>query len=522
MPKDNQFIWIKQSAAARGPWIAGLMLMLGAWLWLYLEGLLSLVSRWDSQDNSYCYLVPVIFAYLLYINRKRLASYVGGVSWPGLIPLFLAGLFLLAGQLAALETLVYVSMWLAVVSGTVLVWGLGSLRVLGFPLLILAFAVPPPPYINQVLSFELKLLSSQLAVPMFGVLDIPVFREGNLLDLGYAQLQVVDACSGLRYFFPIILIGLLLGYLMHKSNWIRALLVVLAVPVAVVTNSLRLVFTGVAARYVSSDILDGPLHEVLGVAVFVLALLLLILCGVLLRRIFPPGHGDPDEDKPQSGQHAGPNKTRIWIWSMVFSLLLVAFSFMPNYLISAKQLPEDLGLSSFPTRIGNWQGKLQELDQGILDSLWADDYVFGVYKNQQTGNSLQLLVSYYSSQGVQHTAHAPTSCLLGSGFSLQGKATLASNPEGDRNFPVQQMLLEKDRQRVLSNFWFDQRGRVITNEYLNKFYLFWDGLTRRRTDGALVRVEMNLEPGQSPAEAQKILDPFLGELRDTLNGYLPQ
>ena len=204
------------------------------------------------------------------------------------------------------------------------------------------------------------------------------------------------------------------------------------------------------------------------------------------------------------------------------ALILVGVSSLGNGLVRSQSVPERMSLQSFPTSIGAWKGEQRTLSKEILDALWADDYVTGTYRNTNTGNVLHRLIPYYEYQTTQHTAHAPASCLLGGGYGLQSKGLLAPDPETGRDFPVHQMVLGKGEMRLLSNFWFEQRGRVITNEYLNKWYLFWDGVTRQRTDGALVRAEMVLKPGQSVSQGQDVLDGFLGELKEILPAYVPE
>jgi EpsI family protein len=83
------------------------------------------------------------------------------------------------------------------------------------------------------------------------------------------------------------------------------------------------------------------------------------------------------------------------------------------------------------------------------------------------------------------------------------------------------MVLEKDRQLLLSNYWFQQRGRIIMSEYANKWYMFWDSITKRRTDGALVRLEILLREGQDVQSAQSVMDSFMMEFMKILPDYVP-
>lgn len=101
------------------------------------------------------------------------------------------------------------------------------------------------------------------------------------------------------------------------------------------------------------------------------------------------------------------------------------------------------------------------------------------------------------------------------------KKTIPPDAGAGRSFSVQQMLLEKDGGRLLSNFWFQQRGRVITSEYMNKWRLFQDAVTRRRTDGAVVRLELLMLPGQSVEEGQRLIDGFSASLSSVIHKYVP-
>jgi exosortase len=105
----------------------------------------------------------------------------------------------------------YIELWSCVVGITFLLYG-RRIRQFMYPLLILAFIVPLPPYINKVVTFQLKLAASSLATLMLRFSGVSVFQDGNIIDLWVTQLQVVVACSGLRYLMPLFMLALLIGY----------------------------------------------------------------------------------------------------------------------------------------------------------------------------------------------------------------------------------------------------------------------------------------------------------------------
>ncbi len=497
--------------------------VLGAlWVWLYGTSFSQLLGHWNSEDYSYCYLVPPLAAYLAYHHRELLQRSVGGKVWPGHLGLLVSACLFLTGRLGSLETLVYLSMWLSLSAILVVLLGTGSLRALRFPLAVLFFAIPLPPFLTHLLTFKLRLLSSALAVDALQLLGISAYREGNIIDLGFTRLQVVDACSGLRYLLPTVLVALVMGYLLNRGVWERLVLVVAAGPISLLINAMRIVAVVLLAKHVSAQFAEESfLHDFQGWITFMVSVALLLLISVLLRRVA----GRNDHPAPLQVQPAGGatkvHDSRPWVHPLLAALLLLTLHFTGVHLETAQMKPARSDFSSFPMTIDGWTGTRVFLEQRILESLWADDYVTGTFLHRSTGNCLQLLISYYNSQTTQHTAHAPTSCLLGGGWDLLKKQELPPDPATGRAFPVQQMIMQKDGRLLLSNFWFQQRGRVIASEYWNKLYLFWDALTLHRTDGALVRVEMPLLPGQSEEQAQGVLDTYTVALGVMVNAYVP-
>ncbi len=504
-----------------------LAFLLGGFLLLYWGHLPALEHRWSAEDNSYCYLIPFVFGYLVWLARPQLFLKRCGSVVPGYLVLLLAGAVYLMGLLGSLETLVYGSMWLAIIAGAVLLFGFRALYVLGFSFIVLAFAVPLPPFIIRLLTFRLKLLSSEWAVRILELLSIPAYGEGNVIDMGVTKLQIVDACSGLRYLLPSILLALLIGYFFHSRWWKRIVLVLLSIPVTLVSNAFRIAMTGVLIKYVSVEFGEGFLHDFSGWLVYMISILLLGGISFGLGRV----HRSPGVEEAVAGEDGKKDEksvcpapvgmNKIWPHALVCGLLLVMFSMAGDYLFNRQVVPERENFKHFTMQIDGWMGKRLYLSQEVLDQLWADDYVTGNFKDAYSGNVLHLLVSYYDRQTTVHTAHAPTSCLVGSGWSLDEKHILPPSPATGRDFSVARMVLRQAGTIVVSNFWFQQRGRHIVDEYKNKMWLVWDSLTLGRSDGALVRLELFLKEGQSVEDGQKQLDAFAGALQARLKPYIP-
>jgi EpsI family protein len=449
----------------------------------------------------------------------------------------------------------------------------GRLRDLWFPLLILAFIVPLPPYVNRLLTFNLKLAASSLSVLMLRLADVSVLQNGNIIDLGITQLQVVDACSGLRYLMPLILMALLFGYFYCRRWWQNAILLITVIPLSIVVNGLRIFATGMLHVWGHPELAENFFHDFSGWIVFMLAGAILFGISLLLRALdkgsteeverskkkdkkltvdgsqLSVSNDSIDSVEPVTGNRKPetidvPNAQSIKAESskfkveseqrkvengwrrpvaitLILCLLFVGSGYAMQRLPTAANLPARTSFESFPVTIGDWQARRDYLSQEILNSLWSDDYVSATYYNKDRRHAIHLLIPFYEYQGTRHTAHAPQSCMLGGGWALIGsKDRLVTTADGSQ-FPIMTSIWEKGDTRILGSYFFFQRGRTITSPWMNKYWLMVDAFTRQRTDGALVRAEMTLPPHQSIDDAYQILEGFVGRVYEILPQFVP-
>ncbi len=497
-------------------------LSLLCWAVLFLADFPFLLSEWSHPDLSHSYLILPIVAFMVWTVRdKLLESLGGGPAW-GYIFLICAALCLAVGRLGSLRFFVYLSMWGSICGLTLALLGGKSLRVLRMPMFIGLFMVPLPAFIIRITSLRLRLISSVLSEKMLQLAGVPVYREGNIIDLGTTKLQVVDACSGLRYFWPSVLMALLVGWFFLKRPWQRILLLLLSVPVTIFANAFRISLTGVLSKYVDPALAEGFFHDFSGWLVYVLSLGLLGFFMLLLRRMGRAKDKEPDALEAQPEEQARPRRMPHWSHGLVAIGILAAMLVAQHTVLRPGEVPNRMDFSKFPMTIGHWQGTSERLSKPVLKSLGLDDYVNAVYRDKETGQVIYLLISWYNHQTTDHSAHAPTSCLVGGGWDVDRKMVLGPAENSGRSFPVAQMVLDQNGQELLSNFMFLQRGRVVTNEWKNKLYLLVDAVFQQRTDGALVRVETAVPKGSTVAEAQAMLDEFLGLLRKELTPFLPE
>ncbi len=251
---------------------------------LYRESAVRLWGQWQTEDLSYGMLVPLIVIYLIWEKREQLARLPYRFSWFGFIPLAVGIFFYWLGELGGEYYSLLLSSWLVLVGLCLIHLGWAKVREIAFALLILPVMFPFPAIVNNQITLKLKLISSQVGVQLLHWYDMPAFRQGNVIDLGFTQLQVVDACSGLRYLFPIIITGLLLGYFFRLRYWKWALLVMLTVPVIILNNGLRIAVTGVLFEIFGPVVAEGFFHDFAGWFTFMTAFVLLLPFVFLLRR----------------------------------------------------------------------------------------------------------------------------------------------------------------------------------------------------------------------------------------------
>ena len=168
------------------------------------------INDWQRDGYSYCYLIPFVVLCLLWLKWNEFRAVESKPSWLGLFSLLLGLFFFWLGELAGEFLTLYVSMWLVLIGLCWMHFGWRKLKVIGFPLFFILTMFPFPAFLNTKLMLQLRLISSKLGVTIIQLYGMPAYREGNVIDLGFTQLQVVEACSGLHSLISLMVLCLLL------------------------------------------------------------------------------------------------------------------------------------------------------------------------------------------------------------------------------------------------------------------------------------------------------------------------
>ena len=270
----------------RGAAAVSLLLLAAAALWLiFRDGLTYMVLDWGQEEYSYAYLIPPIAAWLIWQRRARLVEAAAAPSWWG-APLVLAGIVLATfGDLATLYVVIQYAFIIAVFGVALTLVGWRGLAILAAPLFYLFFMVPLPDFLYQGLSARLQLISSALGVSFIRLFGLPVFLEGNVIDLGVYQLQVAEACSGLRYLFPLLSFGYLCALLYKGPWWHKAVLLLSTLPITILVNSIRIGLVGVLVTFGGIEQAEGFMHLFEGWIIFLAAVAILFGEMWLLARL---------------------------------------------------------------------------------------------------------------------------------------------------------------------------------------------------------------------------------------------
>ena len=515
--------WIKLS-------IYGLFL-----LGIYYSSFTWLVTHdWEREAYSYCWLIlPVVF-FLIWIKRDDLVSTPSEPSWAGLVPVGLGIVFFWLGELSGEFFTIYISFWLMLVGICLLHLGWKKLKIIGFALCFMLTMFPVPNFINTRLMLQLRLISSKLGVAILQLYGLPAYREGNIIDLGFTQLQVVDACSGLHSLISLVVLCLLLVYFFKDHIWKRAVLLVSSIPLAIVTNSMRIAMTGILYKYFGAGVAEGFFHGFSGWLIFVFCIPVLLIEMKILEKLPPVQSKTVSESKeidmitssnnPDS-HNKKVSKDGLLLQPMfIVAVILLGATFaLSNTVDFREKIPAKKNLEQFPLKVGEWSAdRRQPLEQNFIDALDLSEYVIIDYHNRD-GKQVNFYVAYYESQRKGESIHSPATCLPGSGWSFDqsGTVKITGVPGNNGSMEVNRAVMQLGRERQLSYYWFPVRGRILNNAYQLKIYNFWDALTQQRTDGALVRVITSVYENEELADAEKRLQNFVRDVVPVLDEYLP-
>ena len=253
---------------------------------LFAETLRGMVTEWfNNEEMGHGLFAPIIAGYVAWQDRARILRTAARPSWLGVAIVVLGFLSMIAGIRGA-DFFIARMGFLASLIGVI--WALGGtplLRALWFPLFILLFMIRIPTFIYTQITFPLQLLASRVAEQLLTLIGIPVLRDGNILELPSQRLSVVEACSGIRSLMSLSLLALVYGYFFDTKRWMCWALLVMAAPIAITANALRVTLTGVMSE-VNKDLASGLYHSAEGFLTWAVAVITLVFAHQFINFIY--------------------------------------------------------------------------------------------------------------------------------------------------------------------------------------------------------------------------------------------
>ena len=397
---------------------------------------------------------------------------------------------------------------------------------LAFPLSLFIFMIPLPTVFGTKIGVYLKLISTKLGELILRIFGVSVFVEGNIIDLGVTQLQVVDACSGLRYILPLLALGLLFAYFFEKVRWKQIILVFSTIPIAIVSNSIRIGITGILAQWYGPEVAEGFFHGFSGWLIFMLAFALLYAFYLFLRILFRKGYADINviatyEDKERPEGVKSKNNT---IPLAICSSFLLLLGILGYTTAALPELTIKDGFANFPLTIKEWKGRSDTIDSEMITASGAQEAFSATYQDKY-GSIISLYMGYRGSPfgESENFFHSPNVCLPSSGWkTIKITKHKITNILHFDYITVQKMISEKMGHKQLVYYWFQTKNHTSFDVNINRFHLALHAIQRDNTHDLFIRPITPVKPNETIEDAEKRMDQFLRDMMSALLHFLSE
>lgn len=497
----------------------------------FMDGMGALATAWQLPEYSHGPLIPILSALLFLRQLKEYPPQPGPKRdrWAGVTVVVAALVLATLGNLANISDIVAYSLILWVGGILLVSFGWNTGKHFWPPVVHLIYMLPLPGVIYYKMTTWLQFVSSELGVWFLRLLSVPVFLEGNIIDLGVYKLHVAEACSGLRYLFPIMSFSYIFAVLYKGPMWHKAVLLISAAPITVLMNSVRIAFAGVLVQEMGLEWLEGFTHFFEGWVIFLICILLLFGLARLMLFFQPTKMGLTEAlDLNTDGLAKQASRLRFVYPS---AAMITVAGLMIAASLAWQGVPERGGdivnretFATFPRQIGNWQqdGRPLLLEKSVEVVLGADDYHSINLVNPDAAASVGFFSAWYADQS-QGGVHSPEICLPSGGWEIAWleRSDLTETLGSEVPFQVNRAIIQKNQMRMMVLYWFEQRGKKIAWDMEAKFWLMMDGITTGRTDGALVRLTTQILPSESDADADARLMEVLRGILEPLPRFVP-
>ncbi|GMV90694.1 MAG: hypothetical protein AMXMBFR82_04720 [Candidatus Hydrogenedentota bacterium] len=490
-----------ESSASR--WPLGMSAVFGvAFVAIYWRSAGELYTNWTLTDSYYThgFLVPFISAYFVWKDRAYLSRMPISPSKSGIVWIAFASLLLVLGDYLGFRVFAQFSM-LPMLAGMIAVL-LGNhwVRRLWFPLLFLIFMIPIPPSLTQNIALKLKLLAAQSAVVLANALTLPMVQEGSWIHFGNDRLLVGDVCGGLRSLIALLALGAIFAYISKVRTGAKLFIMVMAGPIAIMANIVRIFFLCVVGYVWGSEVAGGKVHDYSGILIFAVAILLFTAIDAPLRRFVPSKDEEPEPERP-----AAPSRTRRVVNGAALAILAVAaFAHFGILRAQARVEPASTVRADLdiPKTIVDYSQEgadfeIDERTQAILESSTI------LIRNYRSPRNRPIQLSVVHAGTTRRSLHFPEVCLVGDGWEIIKQEDVSVGIL----FTARRLVLMKGEHYEAVLYWFKTGDYVTGNFFANALYWAKNQMTFGAPASAMIKLSTPIA-SDGEASAFAALDDF--------------
>jgi exosortase D (VPLPA-CTERM-specific) len=498
----------------------------------FADGLDALLRAWQLPEYSHGPLIPILSGLLFLRQLKSIPAEPGPKRdrWLGVTVVLGAIAVGALGKLANISD---------IVAYATIIWVYGILLIsfgsrvgvhLWPPVLHLVYMLPLPDTLYYKMSTWLQFVSSELGVWFLRLMSVPVFLDGNIIDMGVYKLHVAEACSGLRYLFPILSFSYIFAVLYKGPMWHKAVLLISAAPITVLMNSVRIGIAGYIVNNYGVDWVEGFSHFFEGWVIFLACIVILFGLARVMLMLNPEKMTLADAlDLETEGLMTQAMRIRFLYPS---AAMITAAVLMVGASLAWQAVPDRGAMTVdrepfvlFPKTLGDWQqvGSARALTADVEDALNADDYHSVYFSTGDGSPEVELFMAWYQDQ-TRGGVHSPEVCLPGSGWEIAWleRTDITDRIGADTHFELNRAIIQKGETRMMVFYWFQQRERRLAWDVEAKFWLMVDGIATGRKDGAMVRLTTLIDRNETDEQAEARLMGLLEELVVPLPRFVPE
>ena len=479
--------------------------------------LTGLFSRWMNDPTySYGMLVPVISTVLIWNSRNKLFTQpIKPVRW-ALIAVVASLLLAAFGMSGSIPSLARLAIPLFLLASVLYLLGWAIFKQLLFPLGFLIFMLPLPAQIQVLVTPWLQTQATQLGASLLQLAGYPASTQGNLILVGETPMNVAEACSGLRYIFPLVGVGLLYSCLFEKHWWKRVANVLIAIPIAILMNAVRIAGTGIAIVQFGEQAGGGIYHDLEAYFVLLSAFFLHFIFSQFLH-FFPPYSAPKPEllSASVAPRLSMESANRLITHMGVVILLLVVLSALTRSVTAMPAYKLNHALDTFPLNISGWVGKQYRVPDRIIKASGAEQSFSAVYKNINN-DKIDFYLGFQGEPFRENNRffHSPEICLPGSGWRTQALTQRISG-----GLKITEQISRRNGKKILTQFWFQTNKGTDASAFSHQVRLATQALQRQNSYDLFIRVITEIQDNDSIDQRREILQHFVHHLTRELPAF---